>query len=343
MVTKFEPRALIPVNCYKMLNPLVSIIIPAFNAEKFVCEALESVFTQSYGPIEVIVVDDGSTDKTAEVVKSYQTRRINKERLIFIHQQNAGPSAARNAGINVAKSKYIAFLDSDDIWTKDKLLRQIQLMETHPDTGLLFGDTRRFSRDNILISSLFEQKGYDLDFFGENFYLKHAYNKILTNGNFITTGTVILKRKCLEHVGYFDENLRYSEDMDLWLRIAVRYPIAYSTDLYMLRRIHEHNVSENIEAMYLGFITVMQKHWEHYPDAIRQNEIKISKLYQKKYYELGYVFFSKNEFRKARSYFAKSLFHGLHLRSLSYLLLTCLGQKFLDKARNAKNLLLRQQ
>lgn len=325
-----------------MANPLVSVIIPAYNAKKFVCEALESVFTQSYRPIEVIVIDDGSTDRTAEVVESYQTRRINKERLIFIHQQNAGPSAARNAGINVAKSKYIAFLDSDDIWTKDKLFRQVQLMETHPDTGLLFGNTRRFSRDNILVPSLFEQKGYDLNFFGEDFYLRHAYNKILTNGNFITTGTVMLRRECIERVGNFDENLRYSEDMDLWLRIAVRYPIAYSKDIYMLRRIHEHNVSENVEAMYLGFIAVIRKHGEQYPEAIRQNEINISKSYQDKYYELGYIFFSKNEFKKARNYFTKSLFHGLHLRSLSYLLLTCLGQQFVDKARNVKNLLVRQ-
>lgn len=376
-----------------MLNLLCSVIIPAYNTEKFIVEALDSVFAQTYRPLEVIVIDDGSTDKTAEVVRKYvrdvrsvhpeasgrdeqdnnvqgvrnvldvrtnevieQAKQSNSSNisheqsdrtirtshtneaieLTYIHQHNSGPSKARNTGIKTSKGKYILFLDSDDMWTKGKLLKQIQLMEEHPDVGLLFGDSRRFSDEGNLVSSMLRKNSYNQDFFGDDFYVIDAYKKILANNNFITTGSVILRRECIEKIGFFDEELRHSEDVDLWLRIAFQYPIAYSKDLWLLRRIHRDNISEDFEAMYLGFIKVIRKHSEKYGEKMRQKGINVAMCCQKRYYELGYYFFSHNQFKKARKYFRESLLQYFHFKSFLYLLVTYLGRWNIDAVRKIK-------
>lgn len=318
-----------------MTRPLCSVIIPAYNAEKFIVDALDSVFAQNYSPIEVIVVDDGSTDKTAEVVREYrQSNEQNK--LKYICRKNSGPSGARNTGIKSSKSAYVAFLDADDMWTKGKLLKQIQLMEEHPDVGLLFGDSSRFSDEGNLVSSMLRKNGYNQDFFGDDFYVIDAYKKILANNNFITTGSVILRREYIEKIGFFDEELRHSEDVDFWLQIAFQYPIAYSKDLWLLRRIHKDNISEDLEVMHLGFIKVIRKHAEKYGEKIKEKGINVARCYQKKYYELGYYFFSLNKFNKARKYFRESLSQCFHFKSFLYLLFTYLGRRNIDTVRKVK-------
>src|SRR3989338_5628145 len=120
-----------------MSNPLVSVIIPAYNVEKVIVDALDSVYAQTYRPIEVIVIDDGSTDRTPDIVTNYIASKTNLTsetnrtdiKLIYVYQKNSGPSKARNAGIKTSKGEYIAFLDADDLWMQDKLEKQINLFE----------------------------------------------------------------------------------------------------------------------------------------------------------------------------------------------------------------------
>ena len=277
-----------------MSNPLVSIIIPTFNSEQYIADALESVFVQTYRPIEVIVVDDGSTDKTQLVLKTF------KNSIDYYYQGNKGPSASRNTGIKVAKGKYIAFLDSDDLWIKSKLEQQIEMMEGYPDVGLLSGDMQRFSGKQVNVSSMFNKYGFDRKFFEDEFYVKDAYRKIYTQGNYIPTGTVMLRKNCLEKVGYFDENFRHSEDLDLWLRVSLHFRLAYSKEIWLQRRDHEINLTGDTESMNLSLIKVLEKHEEQYASYITQNGIDSNKVISDKYRNTGYLFLFSCKLSKAR-------------------------------------------
>ncbi len=306
-----------------MPNPLVSVIIPSFNAEQYIAEALESIFGQAYRPIEVVVVDDGSTDETQSVLESF------KDRIYYLCQDNKGPSAARNTGIKVARGKYIAFLDSDDLWTDGKLQQQVEIMETYPDVGLLSGDMQRFSEEQVKVSSMFERYGFDHNFFDGKFYVKDAYKKIYTQGNYIPTGSVIVRRNCLEKVGHFDENLRHSEDLDLWLRISIHFKLAYSRKIWLKRRDHEVNLTGDSEAMNLSLIEVLEKHEERYMSYLTQNGINSNRVISEKYRNTGYLLLISYKLSKARRCLKASLLREFKMQALLYWLVTFLGIPFI--------------
>ena len=315
-----------------MANPFVSVIIPAYNAEKFIVDALDSIFAQTYRPIQIIVIDDGSNDRTAKIVRSYQTSRsseaIEQIELQYIYQENGGPSKARNSGIKVAKGKYLAFLDSDDMWPQSKLSLQGKMMKRHPEVSLLFGDSQRFSETIANTPSMFQANSYGKDFFGNEFYVLDAYKKIITCGNFITTGSVIVRRDALESVGLFDESLKYSEDVDFWLRIALKYPVAYTDNLCLVRRIHKANLSVDSEKMYLGFVDVIRKHAELFKTEISTAKINVRRCIQHKYYELALLLYVKNRISCSRKYFLKCMRYGAHLRAAFYLFKSFIPSRF---------------
>src|SRR4030067_1442187 len=123
-----------------MADPLIIIIIPVYNAEQYLPETLDSVFTQTYTNIEVITVDDGSTDKSAEIIKRYPAVK-------YIRQKNGGVSNARNSGIKASSGDYIAFLDQDDLWLPEKLKIQLEIASRHQESGIFFCDGLMFSSD----------------------------------------------------------------------------------------------------------------------------------------------------------------------------------------------------
>ncbi|HYL81892.1 MAG TPA: glycosyltransferase, partial [Candidatus Acidoferrum sp.] len=189
--------------------PLVSVIIPTYNSAGFVVEAVRSVLAQTHSPVEIIVVDDGSTDATAESLRPYA------ERIRYLYQQNRGVAAARNAGIAVARGDLLAFLDADDMWVPDKLERQLACLDRRPQVGVTHADARHCYVDSGRqcarppLARQFDGNCYTDLFFG----------------NRIVTSSVMVKRHCLEAVGGFDETIRAAsvEDYDLWLRLARRY------------------------------------------------------------------------------------------------------------------------
>jgi glycosyltransferase involved in cell wall biosynthesis len=185
---------------------VISVVIPVHNRPVLVKRAIESVLTQSLKPDEIIVVDDGSTDETAESLKSFKKIKI-------ITQKNSGVSTARNRGIKEASCKWIAFLDSDDIWYKDKLKLQLEFHEQNPQ--ILFSHTlEEWIRDGKSLKQKKQHqkpKGFCFD----------------ENLNFckIAPSTVMINKKLFERVGYFDESLEVCEDYDLWLRVLKKYEV----------------------------------------------------------------------------------------------------------------------
>lgn len=198
-------------------SPLVSVIIPTYNRGTMVCDALDSVLAQDYRPMEVIVVNDGSTDDTMERLKAYG------DGIHVIEQANKGVSSARNAGIQRAKGDYLAFLDSDDRWEKGKLTAQVDFFQNHPD-ALICQSDEIWIRNGKRVNPMNKHKKLSGMIFEPSLRLC-----------LVSPSAVIIKRDLFDEVGLFDETLPACEDYDLWLRIACRYPIYTTEDKHVIK------------------------------------------------------------------------------------------------------------
>jgi colanic acid/amylovoran biosynthesis glycosyltransferase len=205
-------------------RPLFSVIIPTYNRERFIGRAIKSVLQQTCTDYELIVVDDGSTDQTAKIVQSFG------EQVRYVYQKNRGPSEGRNKGITLARGKYIAFLDSDDLYLPDKLQKNKEFLEKHPECHFLYSWYYgvRQGRRKQLISNI--QGVPDLN----KFRLK-LYRRMFT----IRTSTAVIHRSCFDRVGLFNSKYRYSQDWDMWLRLANHYRGYCQKSPLVLYRRHE--------------------------------------------------------------------------------------------------------
>ena len=192
-------------------SPLVSIIIPAWNAERYVREAVDSALAQTHPNCEVIVVDDGSTDGTEGVLRSYR----DAGRIHYIRQANKGLAGARNAGIRAAAGEYVAFLDSDDIFLPEKVAKQLRALAEHPDCAACYSDLIHFT---------------DMEprtFFHHRYQYPSGDILVpLLHRQFLNPLSLVVRKDVFERFGYFDETYRRSEDWELWLRWAhagIRY------------------------------------------------------------------------------------------------------------------------
>jgi len=199
--------------------PKVSVIIPSYNCEPYIAETIDSILNQSFKDIELIVVDDGSTDKTQEIVSSYGAP------VRLIKQTNARVCAARNRGIREAKGEYICLMDHDDYWFPHKLARQLEEFEKHPEAGAVYSSFIRWHADSeahFPEPTSFDLKSYsddiDPDFSG------WIYHQFLLDC-WMLTSTAMFRAEVFQQCGVFDEALPYSEDWELWLRIARAYPM----------------------------------------------------------------------------------------------------------------------
>lgn len=207
----------------------VAVIVPCYNAAKYLARALDSVLSQTHPNFQVYVIDDGSTDETARVMRPYL------EYVSWIRQQHSGPAAARNHGISISKERYIAFLDADDFWLPAKLERQIALLKQNPSVGLVCSDCETLKKQKYTGSYFANTK---MPATGRLF-------ESLTRDCFIFTPTVLVRRQCLAEVGQFDESLAVSEDFHLWLRIAARWDIAVVPEVLAVREICAEGLSSS--------------------------------------------------------------------------------------------------
>lgn len=201
-----------------MKKPLVSVIIPVYNGEKYLKEAIESVLNQTFQDFELIIVDDCSTDGSYKIIDAFAQKYPKKIKVIK-HSKNKGcPAASRNTGIKHAKGRYIAFLDQDDIWRSDKLEKQIKVIEQSPDIGLVV--------TNALVYDNSAKK-----YLGRNWKTIKKFSVMdktqrLLKKNFILTGSMALVRKdFFDRYGLLDENFKIADDYDLWFRISRHYQI----------------------------------------------------------------------------------------------------------------------
>lgn len=188
--------------------PRVSVIIPTFNCARYVERAIDSVLNQTYRDYEIIVVDDGSTDKTADIIRRYG------ENVRYFYQSNAGVSAARNRGLTASTGEFVAYLDADDLWYSQKLDRQIAFLDAHAECGLLHSDVTVINEKDEVIHARFNfetarpiPQGY-------------CQHEILRRCH-IQTPTVIERQKCIEKIGGFDERLPVTQDYMHWIMVSL--------------------------------------------------------------------------------------------------------------------------
>lgn len=194
------------------MSQLVSIIIPSYNARAYVREAVDSALAQTYPAVEIIVIDDGSTDDTKSVLSPY----VEAQKITYLHQENKGLASARNVGIRATHGDFIAFLDSDDIFLPEKIAAQVNILQEHRDVGVCYSDLLHFTDPPAgftgAASRIFYHHRYQ--YFSGNIF------EPLLHRQFVNPLTVMVRRTVCDRFGIFDETLRRSEDWELWLRWA---------------------------------------------------------------------------------------------------------------------------
>jgi glycosyltransferase involved in cell wall biosynthesis len=200
-------------------DSLVTVIVAAYNGERFLSQALESVFSQDYDPFEVVFVDDGSTDGTGEIAQSFPVR--------YLHQENQGLPAARNAALRVARGEFVAFADDDDLLPPSKLTVQARFLSEHPETGCVLGRQEWIVEDGVQAPELKRDP-----IFGE------------LGG--IQLVSAMFRRAVLDGLGGFDPTYRYAEDRDLFVRMRERgVEIEVLPDVVLHKRLHGSNMTMN--------------------------------------------------------------------------------------------------
>lgn len=274
----------------------VSIIIPTFNRRDYITIALDSVRVQTYKDYEIIIIDDGSSDDTKEVLKPYQ------ENVRYFYQDNRGIPATRNKGIREAKGDFIAFLDSDDHWLPEKLERQIECFSKHPHYGMVatrcscttpegkFLKKNRPGKSGWILTDLFK-------------------------ANFIRTSSAMIKKECLEEIGLFDESLPECEEYDLWLRIAKQYPIGFIDEPLTVYTDNPQGVSTDSLAGRLQRLKVLEKDYlkECIPQALYRKRLASN------YHYVGRHYLKQGEKREGKKYLKHAItLDPLNLKILFY-------------------------
>ena len=264
-----------------MIRALVSAVIPTFNYGHFVGDAVESALGQTYPHLEVIVVDDGSTDDTQRVLSRFGSR------IRYVYQNNRGLSAARNTGIRLANGDWVALLDADDVWHPQKTEVQLAAGQSAPDVGLIG------SLPTTVLPPALDAAPSIRALSVRDFLLS------------IRTGPsgTLIRRTCFDAVGLFDESLKSIEDRDMWLRIAARFPAVQISSPCWWYRPHEGQMSRRASRMFDNYERVLTKFFAHHPQHASLQRLAWSYLYL----DASWAFLEEGNMWRARALMAKSL------------------------------------
>ncbi|MDX2215649.1 MAG: glycosyltransferase [Oculatellaceae cyanobacterium bins.114] len=233
--------------------PLISVILPVYNGEKTIQRTVESVLKQTFTDFELLIINDGSSDRTLEIVNSMADPRIQ-----LLSYPNSGVSASRNRGIALATGEFIAFIDADDLWTTDKLAAQLNALQTHPNAAVAYSWT-----------DWIDESDRPLRPAGRSTATGKVYEKLLLR-DFIESGSnVLVRRQALDVVGTFDETLSFAEDWDLWLRLAARYEFIAVPFPHVLYRVSSHSASCNLWQMESGSLRVIERAFQQAPESLQ--------------------------------------------------------------------------
>ena len=309
-------------------NPCVSVIIPTYNRALLIVPAVQSVLNQSFNDIEIIVVDDGSTDGTQRALEPFLGK------IVSLVTENKGPAHARNVGMKAASGKYIAFLDSDDTYLPHKLELQVAFMEQHPDIGMVSTNWSSMVDGKIIETfhlrtshPIFNRRGWRyedvysarnaFDFLGETIpcYSGNVFKSIL-QGPILISNTAIFRREILQEVGYQNETYANAQEYEMMVRICKRFPVAFldkPTYVYcyhgdQISMVNQAKTKKTLLAQIRAEKTFLQAvlDWGYAdPDYYVENRIWLDRTVAEKYLCLGEKWLEYGDSRKARECFSK--------------------------------------
>ena len=307
----------------------VSVVIPAYNSEEFIGEAISSALAQTLRVSEIIVVDDGSSDRTAELAE--------QSGAFVIRHEHGGISVARNAGIRAAKHEWIAFLDADDTWEPQKIEYQLAAIRRYPDVGLVSCDLSQWVHGSPVSEIVSDVAGV-ADNDAPMVYIPQARGAFLIDRMTYNSPTMLIRRELLLSVGLFDEQVRYVEGVECYLRVMARCPIVLIELPLVRQRLHERNTSANSVEMRLSWIKMVDRlsaEPEKYPPGAAE---ALARDMSGQLIPLGRTLLDDGRMREARDLFVRSLKQKLSKRAavfwaLSFLNLTNFNRLVVAKRR----------
>lgn len=228
-----------------MSLPEVSVIIPNYNQGHYVSDAIQSVLDQTFRSFEIIVVDDGSTDNSQEVIARFG------DQVRYIWQENRGLSGARNTGIRAAKGQWIGLLDADDLWLPTFLETMMEISKRHAEAVVFYANASYINEEGIELRQNT----------GAKFPPEDAFYETLLRANFLIPSTILIHKPTIMEAGLFDENYRACEDWDLWLRLAPHHRFIGTFTLLVCYRLHASSLSADPTRMQKAVQSVVEKHF----------------------------------------------------------------------------------
>lgn len=277
------------------MKPLISVIIPAYNCARYLDGAIQSVINQSFKDIEIIVIDDGSTDNTADIIKPF-TGHIK-----YYRQENKGAASARNHGIKLSSGKYIAFLDSDDLWEPHKLAAQLNILENQPDFPVVHTNASTIDQDgNMILKSANEKRQSHNGMIFEEFFLK--------NISVILTSSAIIDRKCLETTGLFDDAFPVLQDYDFFLRLSWSHPVFFIKEPLVKYRVRPYSLTRtNAMRNIHDSEKILEKTISEHPDFFKQHRKLLETKRRNLNFNSAKQLFYAGDLPASRLYFKKVL------------------------------------
>jgi glycosyltransferase involved in cell wall biosynthesis len=280
-----------------MQGPFISVVIPTYNSEKFITKTLETLYSQTYNNYEVIVSDDGSTDNTVDVVRSFFLKNSSRKKALLMNKHE-GPGAARNNGIENASGDWISFLDSDDLWDSNKLESVAGYILKNDDIDLV-------------CHSLIVKDGSKETLMDPSKYFNNKIDPFLSmyREHYLYTSALTVKKDILYQAGLFDNRLPSAQDYDLWLRLGMinKIKMGFIEESLSKHIVREGNISSNVERRLQCMLEISQKYYVELKKVSKVPKIEKTRFEGRIYSSVGLMFLRKKNITKGIYY----LFIGL--------------------------------
>jgi glycosyltransferase involved in cell wall biosynthesis len=302
--------------------PKLSVIIPTYNNDRYIQRAISSLLEQSFKDFEIIIVDDGSTDDTRDIVKAYG------DSIRYIYQENKGLAGARNTGIDVSNGELLAFLDADDWFAKKNLETKVSFLEKNPDAVWVYSDWQFVDAQGNHLD-----RGSTRFKFADKKVDGYVFAELLYNRNFISPCAVVIKKSVLEEVGCFDPQVVCQEDWDLWLRLSLRYPCNYIDEALVYVFDRPHSLSKDFTKWAYGNAFIVDKLENLIPHDFERRKQALARLQADKHTFLARVFIKKGQIKNGlRAYFT-SIRHLPYQKRVYWLVLMALARFILERKK----------
>jgi len=313
-----------------VMIPEISVVIPTYNAGTYIEECIVSVLEQKCPNIEIIVVDDCSTDNTREIVTKFDANIV---KYICLEQNFGGPSKPRNVGVKAALGQFIVMLDADDLLTTGSIQNRIEVLKADNEIACVFSDGKRFDETNGEYPGTFlSQHSYFIDLVKQykkaswvKFKSKDAY-RTLARGDFILPSGLIILRSVFDVIGWYDESITNGQDVDMSLRIAKEYPVGFLDIIGFKQRVHENSISAQGHKLIKNKIILLKNNLERSDDAIASAAFK--RKISENFISLAFYYRQQKNHELSKECYSNSLKYTLSFNAIRGLIISSLLSLF---------------